>query len=156
MSGNVNIESRLANLLKRYGNGEDETAPTGKQWEALLSFPSNIPVTLINYFKLRERAQYPAGHGEGMNVSGVEAFTRYAGLAAPYVEKSGGKFLFMGPVIGSFIGQDTDWSVAVVGAYPSPEAALSLFEEPGYIECYIHRKAACERQYIMIATEQQP
>ncbi len=153
MLENKSLESRLTNLLENYGNGLDGTSPSAKQWEALLRFPKDKPVALINYFELRQTADYPDNHSKTGVRSGPEAFNKYAALAAPLVEKAGGRFLYMGSVVGGFIGNDTNWTLAVVGAYPSPESALSLFEDPGYMEIYAHRKAACKRQYILVTTE---
>ncbi len=152
MNGNENIEKRLENLMSNYGDGSDGSSPTAEQWKALLKFPKDKPVTLVNFFKLRAVAEYGQGNREENNASGVEVFQKYSVMAAPFVAKAGGEFIYAGPVTGGFIGSDFDWTLVVIGAYPSPDSALALFEDPRYIETYVHRRAACERQYILVTT----
>ena len=61
MSGNENIDDRIERLAGWYGEGADGSAPTHDQWRALLQRPSDAPITLINFFKLRARAVYLEG-----------------------------------------------------------------------------------------------
>ena len=39
---------RIRDLLARYGDGSDGSAPSAAQWRRLLSRPADAPITLIN------------------------------------------------------------------------------------------------------------
>lgn len=140
---------RLAQLAAAYGQGGNGHAPTASQWEALASRPAEAPVTLVNFFKLRNEALYPDGV-EATACSGQEAFARYAAVSAPGLEKVGGKFLLLAPFEASLIGEAEDWDFVAIGAYPNAAAVFELFELPDYQTAFVHRVAACTRQKTII------
>ncbi|MEH6404415.1 MAG: DUF1330 domain-containing protein [Sneathiella sp.] len=146
-----NIETRLAALVTAYGAGTDGGTPTKAQWRHLLETKSAGKTTLINFFKMRNTAEYPATSIHAQNPgTGEEAFMRYAEVSVPTLEKVGGSFLLHGPFDGMFAGQDEDWDVIVVGTYPNRAAVLALFEDSDYQNVFIHRSAACSRQKVFI------
>lgn len=154
MSDNGNLEARIARLSDWYGDGADGSAPTRDQWRALLQRPQDQPITLINFFKLRGQAVYPAqadhlGGAAQAAASGEEAFARYAEVSVPTVEKVGGKFLLLAPFEATFMGADEDWDLVAIGSYPNAAALLALLEDKAYVAAYPHRVAALERQKVL-------
>lgn len=148
--GNQTIETRLDRLVAWYGDGADGAAPTRAQWRALLERPADQPVTVVNFFKLREEAAYSEGM-ETMSppgASGKEAFDRYAAVSGPTLEKVGGRFLLLAPFEAALMGAEEDWDLVVVGTYPDSEALLALHEDADYRSVYPHRSAALERQKV--------
>lgn len=142
-------EKRVKRLIKNYGRGADGSSPTSKQWQALLSLPATEPVSLINFFKMRERARYPRGSA-ATPCSGEEAFQRYASVSGGALEQVGGQFLLVSPFKGGFVGQSEDWDLVAIGTYPNPDKVLSLFENADYQQAYVHRTAACARQAVVV------
>jgi len=147
MNGNAKVDSRLDRLIGWYGNGADGSAPTPAQWRALLERPGDRPITLINFFKMRVDAAYPAGTPDSA-VSGETAFARYAGVSVPSVEKVGGKFLLLAPFAFSLLGSEEDWDLVAIGSYPHASALLALLEDVDYRAAYPHRTAALARQKV--------
>lgn len=149
MKASTNEEKRIEALVSAYGDGSDGASPLAGQWRALMVRPDGARVTLINFFKLRERARYPAS-AAAADCSGQEAFGRYAVVSAPGLEKVGGRFLVLAPFEMSFVGGDEDWDFVAVGTYPDKEAVLALFEDKAYRQAFAHRVAACERQKVLL------
>ncbi len=141
-------------FLDWYGDGSDGSSPTSAQWASILRLPEDKPVTLINFFKLSPRANYPV-HTSGFdtNVTGEEAFNRYAEVSVPTMDRVGGKFHHVGPFSGIFIGKDEDWDVIAIGAYPDLHSLISLYSDEGYRAAFVNRTAACERQKVIVAAE---
>ncbi|HEV7735688.1 MAG TPA: DUF1330 domain-containing protein [Candidatus Binatia bacterium] len=137
--------ARAVELTQWYGAG---AGPTITQWQRVLDGPGGAPVTVINFFKLRPMAAYATG---GDPVSGFEAMMRYAAVSGPTLEKVGGRFLLSGPFETTLIGDDEDWDLVAIGAYPTRDALLALFDDAAYREAWAHRVAAVERQRVVIA-----
>ncbi|QTD57327.1 DUF1330 domain-containing protein [Parasphingorhabdus cellanae] len=147
---NLNVQQ----FIDWYGEGSNGASPTEQQWRQILTLPENEPVTLINFFKLNETANYPARSDTfETSVSGEEAFNRYAEVSVPTMERVGGKFLHVGPFSGMFIGEEEHWDIVAIGAYPDLHALVSLYSDEGYRAAFIHRTAACARQKVLVATE---
>lgn len=140
------MEERVEKLIAAYGEGEGR--PSRAQWQALAALPEEAPVTLLNFFKFRAEARYGTGRGEAP-CTGAEAFSRYAAVSAPALERAGGHFKFLAPFGGSFIGANEDWDFIAAGSYPDRNAVFALFEDEDYRRCYSHRLAACERQKVL-------
>ena len=143
----TNVQDRVAAMISVYG--ENGAVPARSQWEALMSLPADAPVTLLNFFKLRREAHYAGGSGASP-CSGQEAFSRYAAVSAPGLEKVGGRFLLLAPFGMAFVGEDEDWNFVAAGSYPNRNAVLALFEDQDYRKAYVHRVAACERQKVLL------
>ena len=140
------VAERIENLIAAYGEGDGR--PSRAQWQALSALPEETPVTLLNFFKFRAEARYGGRSGEAP-CSGAEAFSRYAAVSAPALERAGGRFTLLAPFGGSFIGGVEDWDFIAAGSYPGRNAVLALFEDEDYRRCYVHRLAACERQKVL-------
>ncbi|MEO1161730.1 MAG: DUF1330 domain-containing protein [Pseudomonadota bacterium] len=136
-----------------YGNGSDGSSPTLQQWERIFGLPDDTAVTLVNFFKLNSDAVYPSDFtGMVTDVSGQEAFGRYASVSIPTLEKVGGHFLHVGPFAGQFIGEEEEWDVIAIGKYPHRQSLIDLYSDEGYRDVFVHRTAACARQKVLMAT----
>ena len=56
----TDLEKRVENLALLYGDGADGACPTRAQWRTLIDKAPDGGVTLINFFKMRDNAIYPA------------------------------------------------------------------------------------------------
>jgi uncharacterized protein (DUF1330 family) len=110
------------------------------------------PVTVVNLFKLREVAAYPPGSGRD-GASGVEAMLAYGAVSGDRLAAVGGRFLSQGLVVGSLWGDDeVGWDLVVVAEYPDIGAVRALLGDQLYRDAYEHRRAAVERQRVVIST----
>lgn len=151
MNTKQSLEDRVNQLIAWYGDGKDGSSPTAEQWRRLIGRATDAPVTFVNFFKMREQARYTeAAQGPAAPESGEDAFSRYASVSVPTVEKVGGKFLLLAPFEASFIGTEEDWDLIAVGAFPNAEAALALYENPDYRGVYPLRSAGCARQRVVM------
>ncbi|MGB0660980.1 MAG: DUF1330 domain-containing protein [Mangrovicoccus sp.] len=146
-STSQNRAARIEAILGKWGD-EGVGLPNKAAWAELIDLPEDQPVTLVNFFKMRGIAAYPAGSdpADAAAVSGQDAFQRYAAVSMPSLEKIGGRFLLVAPFGASFIGGEEDWDLVAIGTYPNPEALLALFELDDYRAAYPHRIAACQAQ----------
>ena len=111
------------------------------------------PLTLVNLFKLREVATYPPGLGRAA-VSGLEAMLAYAAVSGERLAAVGGRFLSQGLMVGSLWDDDeVSWDLVVVAEYPQIGAVRALLDDPQYRDAYEHRRAAVERQRVLISTQ---
>lgn len=150
MKVNPSIERRVKQLCEWYGDGRDGTCPAPAQWRHILERPAATALTLINFFKLRDVAAYPDA---AEAASGQQAFSRYAEVSMPTMERVGGRFLLVGPYEGMFLGEPEDWDLIAVGSYPDTEAVMALYADPGYRAAFRHRAAACARQKVVICAQ---
>jgi uncharacterized protein (DUF1330 family) len=140
----VDVQNELVGI---YGDGSDGAAPRGDQWASILSRDPDEPVTLINFFKFRDDADY----GEAVSgTSGKAAFDKYAAVSIPTMERVGGKFLLVAPFEASLIGENEEWDLVAIGSYPNQLAFLDLYQDAAYREAFKHRTAACARQKVLI------
>lgn len=147
----MNVNQQVSQFTRWYGSGSDGSSPTEAQWQRLLEKAPETPVTLINFFKLRDKAVYPDGT---QDVSGQDAFASYAAVSLPAMERAGGRFLHVGPFKGMFLGSEEDWDLVAVGAYPNLEALVALYADELYRGAFHHRTAACARQKVLISGDQ--
>jgi uncharacterized protein (DUF1330 family) len=146
----MNVNQTSSQFTEWYGPGLDGNSPTLNQWAKLLGRPADKPLTLINFFKLRKEARYANGTSD---VSGEDAFGKYAATSVPTMERVGGKFLFVGPCKGVFLGDEEDWDLVAIGSYPDLTTLIALYSDEGYRSAFHHRTAACEKQKVVICGE---
>ncbi|WP_179954175.1 DUF1330 domain-containing protein [Denitrobaculum tricleocarpae] len=151
MNANSKLEDRVARLIAWYGDGSDGASPTAEQWRKVAGRPSGSPVTLINFFKLRDQGLYQdEAIAPAAPESGRAAFDRYAAVSIPTMEKIGGRFLLVAPFEAGFVGPEEDWDLVAIGTFADKEVLLSLWEDADYHAAYPHRTAACARQKVVI------
>lgn len=141
----MDVNATIEGLVRDYGDGADGASPTAEQWRAVLEGPADRPIVLVNAFALRERASYP----DGEDISGRDAFSRYAAVSMPALQRAGGRFLHVGAPGTGFVGATDAWDMVAIGEYPNRAALLALFADPDYRQAYRHRVAACERQRVL-------
>jgi len=108
------------------------------------------PTTLVNYFALREQADYPIGDHPAC--SGLDAMMRYSAVSSERLAAVGGEFITMGLPSGTLWGHDESWDLVVVAKYPDSAALRELLFDPAYRAAYVHRRAAVERQRVTICS----
>jgi len=151
MQVNRDIEAQVTQLCQWYGEEPAAARPSESQWTRALSGPMDRSITLINLFKFRDEAAYPeSGSDVDATISGQEAFSRYAAVSMPVMERIGGKFLLVGPAEGTFLGEDEDWDLVAIGSYPDRDALLNLYSDADYRAAFKHRTAACARQKVVM------
>lgn len=116
------------------------------------------PVTVVNLFKLREVAAYPPGTpapAPGASpASGLEAMLAYAAVSGDRLAAVGGRFLSRGLMVGSLWDDDeVGWDLVVVAEYPDVAAVRALLDDPLYRDAYEHRRAAVERQRVVVSSQ---
>jgi len=139
----------IETLIDAYGSGEE--LPTSRQWEALVNGDMNSPLTVVNFFKLKDKADLALTDGKEM--TGMEAFATYAETSVSKVSEVGGHFILRGSVEGSLIGSDLpQWDIIAIGQYPRRECFLKLFEDKEYKIAFKFRQAAIEKQNVFLVS----
>ena len=151
-----------------YGNGDAGDCPKESQWKRVADLAPDKPFALINFFRFRSTALYSEraaalsdGRGPGeapvagnvtnrTPLTGREAFDLYAAVSVPTMERVGGRFLHVGPAVGSLLGEEENWDLVAIGRYPDLDAFIGLYGDPDYREAFLHRKAACACQRVYI------
>ena len=153
MGVNDQIDKSVQQLCAWYGDGQDGSCPSAEQWRQVIERPPNRPITLINFFKFRQIAEYSQVMTQNRGcISGESAFQQYASVSIPTMERVGGKFLLVGPFGGMFLGEDEDWDLIAIGAYPNISSFMSLYTDSDYRVAFQHRTAACERQKVIVCS----
>lgn len=143
------FKKRIEHLVRQYGEGADGACPTMEQWLNLVTNTPEGSVTMINFFKMRDQADYRgAVDAPPQPGSGDDAFQRYAAVSGGVLNKVGGDFMLVAPFKGSLIGEPEDWDLIAIGTYPDVDAVLALFEDADYQSAFVHRSAACVRQKV--------
>jgi uncharacterized protein (DUF1330 family) len=131
-------------LITMYGDGKNY--PSRNQWKRLLEGDMTQPITVVNFFKLKELAD---SNIIDEIMSGEQAFAKYAQISVPKVAEVGGHFILRGGVEGGFIGDDLeDWHIVAIGQYPRRENFLTLLSDPDYKDAFKYRQAAIEKQNV--------
>jgi uncharacterized protein (DUF1330 family) len=148
---NEEIDALLADFDMHGGLGG--VNPTEAQLRAVLSGPDG-PVQMINLLKFRDRAEYPADYtgDESVDVSGEEAYGRYATNTMPHVAKRGGRLVLLSTADESVIGTIGDWDQVAIVEYPNRAAFIDMGQDPDYLAGTVHRTAALERTAIVATT----
>ena len=127
--------------------------PSAEQLRAVLTGPTG-PVQMINLLKFRDRAAYPPSYdgGEPSDVSGEEAYGRYATNTMPHVAKRGGRLVLLSAADESVIGTLGDWDQVAIVEYPDRAAFIGMGRDPDYLAGTVHRTAGLERTAIIATT----
>ena len=130
---------------------ENAVYPTADGIQALARETSSTKIAMLNLLKFREKAMYKDGRSD--DISGREAYLRYANAMTKIVEREGGRILFSGRIAGLVIGEiEGMWDVAAIMEYPSREAFQRIVTLPEVQEIGVHREAGLEGQ-LLIMTE---
>ena len=130
---------------------ENALYPTTDGLQALSRDTSSAKIAMLNLLKFRDKAVYKDGRAD--DISGREAYQRYAGAMTKIVEREGGRILFTGRIAGLVIGGiEGLWDVAAIMEYPSRAAFQRIVTLPEVQEIGVHREAGLEGQ-LLIMTE---
>jgi len=114
--------------------------PTTRQLETLAGSDDSAPVIMLNLLRFKDRAD---GVDAADEITGAEAYARYAEKAAPHLERAGGKVLMAMAVQQSVIGPaDSEWDLVLAVRYPSRAAFMAMATDPDYLLVHTHREAA--------------
>jgi uncharacterized protein (DUF1330 family) len=121
--------------------------PTQEQLETLRKSMSSNPVVMLNLLAYRERAQL----GDEQ-VSGAEAYGRYARIAGTLNARLGGSILWSGQNAVPLVGDLGSWQRVAFVFYPSRAAYLELESRSDYREAAVARDAGLERTQLLVTT----
>jgi uncharacterized protein (DUF1330 family) len=125
--------------------------PTGEQLSALASDDRNDPIVMLNLLRFRAKAAY--ADGRDPELSGHDAYQRYADQMIPYVESRGGKVLFAGDVRALVVGEVAEnWDMVAMVQYPSPREFAQIAMSPEVHAFAFHREAGLEGQLLLMLT----
>ena len=103
------------------------------------------PVCMVNLLKFREKADYEDGRDP--DLSGAEAFGRYARKMKSLVEASGGRVVFGAEISGLLLGEVDDlWDQVAIVEYPSAKTLLEIASSPEFRAIEIDRVAGLAGQ----------
>lgn len=103
------------------------------------------PVVMVNLLKFRARARYPDGRDS--QLSGREAYLRYAEAVSALLPKFGGRVLFAGDVTFLALGQVEElWDEIALAEYPDRAALWAMTTSREWREIAIHREAGLAGQ----------
>jgi len=122
---------------------ENRVDPGPEQFQQFIA--TKGPVAMVNLLKFKEKATYPDGRDP--DLSGEEAYGRYATEMRKLVEGSGGTFLFAATVQGALLGEiESLWDAVGIVEYPSAQALVEIASSPEFQAIEVHRKAGLEGQ----------
>jgi uncharacterized protein (DUF1330 family) len=122
---------------------ENQVAPGPEQIQEFVA--SEGPVLMVNLLKFREKAAY--ADGRDPDLSGAEAYARYAAEMRKLVEASGGRFVFGAKVEGLLLGEvESLWDMVGIVEYPSARTLIEIASTPEFQAIEVHRVAGLEGQ----------
>ena len=124
------------------------TQPTREQIAALLENDKGDPIRMMNLLKFREFAKY--SDGADAELSGAEAYQRYAAEVVPIISKTGGEVVFSAHTNTLVIGDgELEWDLVSIVEYPSVAAFLGMTSSEEYQKIHVHRDAGLEHQLLV-------
>jgi uncharacterized protein (DUF1330 family) len=113
--------------------------PTGEQVKRLAESSDDSPIIMLNLLRFKQVADGPF---EGEDVTGREAYERYAEAVAPCLDKVGGRIAFAIDCAETVIGADGEWDLCAGAEYPSRAAFLEMIADPAFGEAHPLRTGA--------------
>ena len=106
------------------------------------------PIYMLNLLKFKEKAVYE--DGRACDLTGSEAYQRYARAFREIMEPRGVRILYSGEVRGALIGAGDDlWDAVALIEYPSTEVMLTMLRDEEYQQAQQHRAAGLEGQLLI-------
>jgi uncharacterized protein (DUF1330 family) len=126
-------------------NVENRVYPEEDQIAALREPGPDGPIVMVNLLKYRERALYRDGRSD--DISGREAYYRYANEVEKLLHGVGGRVLYVGAASWLMLGRvEVLWDEVALAEYPSRAALLRLATSPECQAIAVHRDAGLEGQ----------
>ena len=132
--------------------------PTREQIEAMAAIADggdDAPLVMLNLNRYRERAAYAGEPPDGgpTEISGREAYERYAAVALEVLKRVGGEVLWQAFATLTVIGDDGErWDEVIAVRYPSARAFLDLALDPEIGVALAHRDAGLEHATLIRCT----
>ena len=124
-------------------NVENQVRPNPEQVQRFVAVEG--PVMMVNLLKFREKAAYPDGRDP--ELSGAEAYRRYAEVMLKLVTAAGGRFVFASEVDSLLLGEvDELWDQVGIVEYPSAKALIEISMTPEFQAIEVHREAGLAGQ----------
>lgn len=113
--------------------------PERAQFEAFKKLPRDMPISMLNLLRFRDRADYE----DDREATGAEAYAAYGRESGPIFDRVGGRIVWRGTPETVLIGpQDERWDLIFVARYPTAGAFLEMVTDPDYQIAVKHRQAA--------------
>ncbi len=123
--------------------------PTPEQVKEFLGHKkANEPVFMLNLLKFKERAEY----NDGEDISGREAYGRYAKAFGEMVRNSGvnTETVFGGNANSWLIGEGSgEWDAVALVKYPDAATMFKVVSSEGYRKIHKHRRAGLAGQLLI-------
>lgn len=124
---------------------ENHVHPEADQIAALQEAGPDGPIVMVNLLKYRERAAY--ADGSDPELSGRDAYKRYAIAVEKLLRGVGGRLLYSGRVTFLTLGRvESLWDDVALAEYPNRAALLRMAISPEYQEIAHHREAGLAGQ----------
>lgn len=132
---------------------ENAVYPKGEQIQALIGRNDGKPIVMLNLLKFKDKAVYK--DGRETDLTGREAYEKYADLMVPFVLSQGGRIVFSGKANGQVIGDVGEmWDMVALMEYPSAEAFAKIAMSPDVAKFGVHREAGLAGQLLIEVREQ--
>ena len=119
--------------------------PAPEQAMAFFAADDGQPMCMVNLLKFRDKAAY--ADGSEPELSGREAYMRYAAGVNACLAAVGGTVRFSGAVTGLLLGEVEElWDMVAIAEYPSRKAMLAMVQSPEYQAITRHRDAGLAGQ----------
>ena len=117
--------------------------PDREAWQLFKDLPRDQPIQMLNLVRVKDLADYPAGHPDhGKGVSGLDAYRAYGRTTAHIFARVGGRQVWAGKPQVMVTGPNTEaWDIAFIAEYPSSQAFLEMVRDPEYQQLVQHRSA---------------
>ncbi len=123
--------------------------PTPQQIKGFLAHKgADEPVFMLNLLKFKDRATYK----DGEDISGREAYGRYAEGFSALVKESGidGGAIFGGNLNAWMIGEgDGEWDAVAIFKYPNAATMFETVSSDAYRKIHKHRRAGLAGQLLI-------
>ena len=121
--------------------------PTPEQIQKFLSHKkAGEPVYILNLLKFKDKATYK----DGEDVSGREAYFRYAAAFGKMMRNKGVKTIFGGSANAFLIGEgDGEWDAVAIVEYPNAQAMFDAVSSEEYRKIHKHRRAGLAGQLLI-------
>jgi uncharacterized protein (DUF1330 family) len=110
--------------------------------------PDGVPIVLVNLLRFRERTTV-----DGVELSGREAYQRYARALVPSIRAVGGRVVWYGRARLVLIGPPAErWDEVILVAYPRRSAFERMLDTPAYRASAGLRTAVLEDSRLIAVT----
>jgi len=128
--------------------------PNESQIAKLQALPAHEPVAALNLFKFLDHASYkpedPEHGTPEADITGREAYAKYAAIAGKSISAIGGRVIFSTEVDQVMIGpSEPEWDVSAIMYFPTRADFMGMLANPEFQSASRHRKAALANHYML-------